>query len=67
MPPGRTPVTTRIAGEKQRGQVYELIRRELKAGHQAYIVYPLVEETEKSDLLAATEAAEQLKHEVFPA
>lgn len=66
MPPGRTPVTTRIAGEKQRGQVYELIRRELKAGHQAYIVYPLVEETEKSDLLAATEAAEQLKHEVFP-
>jgi ATP-dependent DNA helicase RecG len=41
------------------------VRQELNAGHQVFIVYPLVEESEKSDLLAATEGAEKLKNEVF--
>jgi ATP-dependent DNA helicase RecG len=65
MPPGRTPVETVVASDAQRGQVYSRIRQEIDKGHQAYIVYPLVEESEKSDLLAATEGAEQLKNEVF--
>jgi ATP-dependent DNA helicase RecG len=66
MPPGRTPVETVVASEAQRGRVYSRLRREIEQGNQAYIVYPLVEESEKSDLLAATEGAEKLKNEVFP-
>lgn len=65
MPPGRTPVDTVVASDAQRGQVYSRIRREIGKGHQAYIVYPLVEESEKSDLLAATEGIEKLKDEIF--
>jgi ATP-dependent DNA helicase RecG len=66
MPPGRTPVETRVAGDNRRSQVYARLRREIATGHQLYIVYPLVEESEKSDLLAATEGAEQLKNDIFP-
>ncbi len=65
MPPGRTPVETIVATEPQRGRVYTRLRQEIEKGNQAFIVYPLVEESEKSDLLAATEGAEQLKEEVF--
>ena len=65
MPPGRTPVDTIVASEAQRGRVYSRLRQEVEKGNQAFIVYPLVEESEKSDLLAATEGAEQLKNEVF--
>ena len=65
MPPGRIPVETIVASDNQRGRVYSRVRQELNAGHQAFIVYPLVEESENSDLLAATEGAEKLKNEVF--
>jgi ATP-dependent DNA helicase RecG len=67
MPPGRTPVETVVAAESHRGRVYERLQQELSKGNQAYIVYPLVEESEKSDLLAATEGAELLKNEIFTA
>jgi ATP-dependent DNA helicase RecG len=66
LPPGRTPVATRILPEKQRQQAYVRIREEVATGRQAYIIYPLVEETENSDLLAATEGAEHLATQVFP-
>lgn len=66
MPPGRTPVETIVATDAQRGRVYQRLRQEIDKGHQAYIVFPLVEESEKSDLLAATEGAEKLKQDVFP-
>ena len=66
MPPGRSPVKTRIITEASRTRAYDLLRQTITRGQQAYIVYPLVEETEKSDLLAATEAAEHLKNEIFP-
>ncbi len=46
----RTPVKTLVRGEEERGKVYDGIRREVRAGRQAYVVVPLVEETEKSDL-----------------
>jgi ATP-dependent DNA helicase RecG len=67
LPPGRTPVRTRIFSEGARRRAYDYIDRELAAGHQAYIVYPLIEESEKSDLLDATEGAERLRREIFPA
>jgi len=65
MPPGRTPVRTKVVTENQRSRAYAFIKKELAAGRQAYIVYPLVEESEKSDLLAASEGAEQLRNGVF--
>jgi len=66
LPPGRKPITTRLFRERQRYQGYQLIRNEVEQGRQAYIVYPLVEESEKSDLKAATDAAEHLQTDVFP-
>jgi ATP-dependent DNA helicase RecG len=66
MPPGRHPITTRWAKEEKRPQVYEFLRREIGKGRQVYIVYPLVEESEKVDIKAATEMRERLQQDVFP-
>ena len=65
MPPGREPVTTKLFFENRRAEVYRLLDEELRKGRQAYVVYPLVEETEKSDLKAASEMAEHLQRDVF--
>jgi ATP-dependent DNA helicase RecG len=61
LPPGRTPIVTRWRGESARDKIYEHVRDELRSGRQAYAVCPLVEETEASDLKAATEMAERLQ------
>lgn len=65
-PPGRTPVRTVVKPEERREDVYAFIREELAAGRQAYVVYPLVEESAKIDLRAATEMADHLSAAVFP-
>ncbi len=65
LPPGRTPVKTVVVGEEKRGGVYKGIERELLLGRQAYVVYPLVEESEKMDLKDATRQYEKLRDEVF--
>ena len=57
---------TRVAPESRRAEVYDFVRREVAKGRQAYIIYPLVEETEKSDLKAAAQMAEHLGRDVFP-
>jgi ATP-dependent DNA helicase RecG len=66
LPPGRTPIKTRIFTESRRRQVYGLIRDEINEGRQAYIVCPLVDESEKSELKAATQLAEELQADAFP-
>ncbi|HEV7797609.1 MAG TPA: ATP-dependent DNA helicase RecG [Pyrinomonadaceae bacterium] len=66
LPPGRTPIETRVFGEEQRAEVKELIAREVRAGRQVYVVYPLVEESEKMDLKDATRRYEYLRDKVFP-
>ena len=66
LPPGRKPVTTRKYTERHRLEAYQLIKDEIEKGRQAYIVYPLIEDSEKIDLKAAIDAAEQLKNEIFP-
>src|SRR5687767_14328023 len=66
LPPGRTPIETTVFGEDQRQEVKRLISREVKAGRQAYVVYPLVEESEKMDLKDATRRYEYLRDTVFP-
>jgi len=65
LPPGRTPVETQLGRRDDRERVYELVRREVEAGRQAYVVYPLVAESEKVDLLAATDEFERLQSDVF--
>lgn len=66
LPPGRTPIETMVFGEDQRQEVKRLITREIKAGRQVYVVYPLVEESEKMDLKDATRRYEYLRDTVFP-
>jgi ATP-dependent DNA helicase RecG len=65
LPPGRKPIVTTWCGEKERGKAYRAIRHTVESGRQVYIVYPLVEESEKSDLRAAVAMAEHLKNNVF--
>ncbi|MDA1303526.1 MAG: ATP-dependent DNA helicase RecG [Nitrospirae bacterium] len=66
MPPGRKPIQTKVFRQSSRSRAYAVIRKHIEAGRQAYIVYPLVEESEKIDLEAATQAAERLQKEEFP-
>ena len=66
MPPGRSPIVTRIYFEPRRREAYQFLDEELKKGRQVYVVYPLVEETEKSDLKAATEMAAHIQKDIFP-
>ena len=68
LPPGRTPIETRVFADtaEDRQEVKELISRELKSGRQVFVVYPLVEESEKMDLKDATKRYEYLRDKVFP-
>jgi ATP-dependent DNA helicase RecG len=66
MPPGRTPVTTKIFRPGDRERLYAFLRREAREGRQAYIVYPLVEESEKLEAGAAVEGYEKLRQEILP-
>jgi ATP-dependent DNA helicase RecG len=65
MPPGRTPIATRLTSEPHLPGVWEFLRREVAAGHQAFIVYPVIEES-KLELKAAMKECERLSTEVFP-
>ncbi len=66
LPPGRQPIPTYILTPRERERAYSLLRSQVQEGHQAFIIYPLVEESEKSDLLAATQEHERLQKEIFP-
>ena len=65
MPQGRKPVTTLLRYPSKRDEVHRMVDEELEAGRQAYLVYPLVEESEKMDLRSATEEFEHLSAETF--
>jgi ATP-dependent DNA helicase RecG len=66
LPPGRQPVRTLVKPESRRDEVYALVREHVARGRQAYVIYPLVEESEKVDLKAATAMSEHLARDVFP-
>ncbi|CAN5480252.1 hypothetical protein BH10ACI1_BH10ACI1_35800 [soil metagenome] len=65
LPPGRTPIKTVVVGEDKREGVYRGIEREIKLGRQVYVVYPLIDESEKMDLKAATKMFEELRDKIF--
>ncbi|HEY3197637.1 MAG TPA: ATP-dependent DNA helicase RecG [Nitrospirales bacterium] len=66
MPPGRLPVRTLLFAQSQRARAYRLLEDELARGRQAYVVFPLVEDSEKIDLKAAISGAARLQRDVLP-
>ncbi len=65
LPPGRKPVVTKLLEADQKKEIYELLRKEVEAGRQAYVVYPAIEESEKTDLKNAVQGKEGFE-KVFP-
>ena len=66
MPPGRQPIETTVLYPRERERAYAFIRNQIEEGHQAFIIYPLVEETETTTALAAVEEHTRLQKEIFP-
>ncbi|MBI4772378.1 MAG: ATP-dependent DNA helicase RecG [Chloroflexi bacterium] len=66
MPPGRQPIETRVLRQSERQRAFEYIRAQVQRGRQAFVIYPLVEESEKIDARAAVAEYEMLQRSVFP-
>jgi ATP-dependent DNA helicase RecG len=68
LPPGRTPVSTRVVSDERAVEVWEFVRKIVAAGQQAYVVYPVIEENEEKDtgLKAAIKMYDELRKKVFP-
>jgi ATP-dependent DNA helicase RecG len=66
LPPGRQEISTHILLPRERERAYNLIRKEVDAGRQAFVIYPLIEESETSVSKAAVEEHKRLQKEVFP-
>jgi ATP-dependent DNA helicase RecG len=66
MPPGRQFTETFVIRPGERERAYTLIRNQVEKGRQAFIIYPLVEESERSEAMAAVESHRQLQEEIFP-
>jgi ATP-dependent DNA helicase RecG len=66
MPPGRQAVSTHVLPPRERERAYTLVRSQIEKGRQAFIIYPLVEESDKSDSKAAVEEYAYLQEEIFP-
>jgi len=66
MPEGRQPVSTHVLAPRERERAYALIRSQVKQGRQAFIIYPLVQESEKTEAMAAVEEHARLQSAIFP-
>ncbi len=66
LPPGRRPVRTVLRRDSARARVFDFVRQQVAAGRQAYVVYPVIEESEALDVRSATEAYEHLSSAVLP-
>ena len=66
MPPGRTPITTRRISDDRAEEVWNFVRRQAGAGHQVYVVYPVIEENEERELKAALKMHRELRERIFP-
>ncbi len=65
LPPGRKPIKTYWRSDKKRNEIYRFVREQVEQGEQAYIIFPLIEESEKIDLQAAVENFETMRQDVF--
>src|SRR5208337_2470737 len=66
LPPGRTPIVTRRVSDDQASEVWRFVRKQIAAGHQAYVVYPVIEENEENELKAAIQMHRELREKIFP-
>jgi len=66
MPPGRTPILTRRVSDDRAAEVWDFVRKQVAAGHQTYVVYPVIEENEERELKAAMKMYKELSQGVFP-
>ncbi len=66
MPPGRTPIITRCVSDERSPEVWEFVRKQVAAGHQTYVVYPVIEENEETELKAAMKMYKELSQKIFP-
>lgn len=66
MPPGRTPIVTRCVSDERSSEVWDFVRKQAAAGHQTYVVYPVIEENEETELKAAIKMYKELSNRVFP-
>jgi ATP-dependent DNA helicase RecG len=66
MPQGRTPIVTRTVTDDQSPKVWEFVRKQAAAGHQAYVVYPVISENEENEVKAAVKMYRELSGKIFP-
>jgi ATP-dependent DNA helicase RecG len=66
MPPGRTPIITRCVSDERSPEVWDFVRKQVAAGHQVYVVYPVIEENEETELKAAMKMYKELSKRIFP-
>ena len=66
MPPGRTPIVTRCVSDERSPDVWDFVRKQVAAGHQTYVVYPVIEENEETELKAAMKMYKELSRRIFP-
>ena len=66
LPPGRTPIVTRRVPDERAAEVFDFVRKQVKAGHQAYVVYPVIEESEDNELKAAIKMFEAIRSKILP-
>ena len=66
MPPGRTPILTRCVSDERSPEVWDFVRKQVVAGHQTYVVYPVIEENEETELKAAMKMYKELSQKIFP-
>ena len=66
LPPGRTPIVTRCISDDRSDEVWKFVRKQAEAGHQAYVVYPVIEENEETELKAALKMYKELSNKIFP-
>ena len=66
LPPGRSPIVTRRVPEERSDEVFGFVRKQVAAGHQAYVVYPVIDESEEKDLKAATKMYDEIRRKILP-
>jgi ATP-dependent DNA helicase RecG len=66
LPPGRTPIVTRRVSDERSSEVWEFVRKQVAAGHQAYVVYPVIQENEEREMKAAIKMYKELANRIFP-
>lgn len=66
LPPGRSPITTRRVPDQRADEVWDFVRKQAAAGHQTYVVYPVIEENEERELKAAIQMYNKLRREILP-